>query len=576
MPEAHSILWFLASFLGLWGLTLIARGVAGERTGKGRQCPMCRKPLAPGSFACGVCGYEARGERAVRSRKRSWPMAGAGFGVEVLAVIAYLLGHGVYVWTHQNPDAVPGVTLWECAACGTAVFSAALIAWAVVGDRSRGRRRCPECWYDMTGSVGLRCPECGREAAHTRELYKARRRLRRLPIGLVGLLLAAGLWEYPRYKAGGVTGLVPTTALIAGCWSLSDQFIMHDRGAAEDWSLLRRLQESKLASWQLSWLASKVRVVLNDPPSPEAYTRAFSLRQGWYIPGSQWQDDDRRTPSRAAAAFARWLASDDASLRFRAAGAYGLVQWRGEYGVDPQELRTLAPGLRAALSDTRFGVALSAAHVLAGLPSEYEHLRGAVPAIVRTGGAVFSGLGAVVFKRMVDGGDGEAVRAVVDRALTSTNTVDRQFAIVVLEQVLPNDAASDAAIRARLNDPDDNVAVLAFSAVRHQPGDPAPPELIAALKARKNPATRQQMLAHLWSWTVSPSDMAGLLAADPDPSVQLSIISLIEQRATVGGDVIPALEALKAAAKSDDAEVAKSAGALLDGIAKRKNSQDAK
>jgi hypothetical protein len=48
---------------------------------------------------------------------------------------------------------------WTLAAAGMV-----LLAWALFWDRSRGRRRCPKCWYNMEGVPGLRCPECGREA----------------------------------------------------------------------------------------------------------------------------------------------------------------------------------------------------------------------------------------------------------------------------------------------------------------------------------------------------------------------------------------------------------------------------
>ena len=51
------------------------------------------------------------------------------------------------------------------------------ILFALFFDTSRGRRRCPRCWYDMRGTTGLRCPECGHEARTEQDLLRTRRRL---------------------------------------------------------------------------------------------------------------------------------------------------------------------------------------------------------------------------------------------------------------------------------------------------------------------------------------------------------------------------------------------------------------
>ena len=50
------------------------------------------------------------------------------------------------------------------------------VVYALFFDTSRGRRRCPRCWYDMRGVSGLRCPECGHEARAEQDLLRTRRR----------------------------------------------------------------------------------------------------------------------------------------------------------------------------------------------------------------------------------------------------------------------------------------------------------------------------------------------------------------------------------------------------------------
>lgn len=85
---------------------------------------------------------------------------------------------------------------------------------ALFRDRPRGRRRCPGCWYDMSGVPGLRCPECGREARGERRLLRTRRRWKQA--GLAALLgaIACGVAAVPRYQKGGWVGLVPSSVLV--------------------------------------------------------------------------------------------------------------------------------------------------------------------------------------------------------------------------------------------------------------------------------------------------------------------------------------------------------------------------
>ena len=72
------------------------------------------------------------------------------------------------------------------------VVGVLLVYFGVWGDRSKGRVRCPACWYDMRGTVPrLECPECGHAPGSESELHRDRRDWWRIVIGAV-LVLASG------------------------------------------------------------------------------------------------------------------------------------------------------------------------------------------------------------------------------------------------------------------------------------------------------------------------------------------------------------------------------------------------
>ena len=96
-----------------------------------------------------------------------------------------------------NLDWLFCVAGWTLGALG-----AALLLWALFRDRSRGRRRCPRCWYDMAGVPGLRCPECGAEQRSERRLFRTRRRWKSAAAAVLLALLGAGVGATPAILAG--------------------------------------------------------------------------------------------------------------------------------------------------------------------------------------------------------------------------------------------------------------------------------------------------------------------------------------------------------------------------------------
>lgn len=95
----------------------------------------------------------------------------------------------------------------------------ALIALVVLyrsmfADRSRGRRRCPKCWYDLGGISSLVCPECGKVARREAHTRRTRRRWLRASVGFITLLASACLAVWPTVRERGWASFLPNYVLV--------------------------------------------------------------------------------------------------------------------------------------------------------------------------------------------------------------------------------------------------------------------------------------------------------------------------------------------------------------------------
>lgn len=148
----------------------------------------------------------------------------------------------------------------------------AAVIYALLADRSRGRRRCPKCWYDMSASPGLVCSECGYEATHVKKFYKTRRRWKVAAIAtLVGVAGLAAPKAQEILQDG--WDAVPTLVLLVfyGYPSLpwyEDVYTVLDN----------RVRQGDL--WGFEW-AILHRINTNDPQFRGNF--AIALPQRWLV-----------------------------------------------------------------------------------------------------------------------------------------------------------------------------------------------------------------------------------------------------------------------------------------------------
>jgi len=223
LPHAHHVIWFSATFLLLWSVSLFLRGA---------RTPRKTPPLKSSSI--------------VR------------LGVILLPFSIALFALGQLVRRWSTPSGVNGEFesgIFEAAAIGVLLFGVTIACIGLFRDSARGRKRCPKCWYDMESLAATGrfvCPECGANTRNERRLSRTRRRW--LPVAAAALLVivASILPGVPNVKDAGAKALVPTTVMIAGMWWWPDGW----RGVGPA-TLCARLQEGKCWEWQRSWVARR-------------------------------------------------------------------------------------------------------------------------------------------------------------------------------------------------------------------------------------------------------------------------------------------------------------------------------
>lgn len=197
------------------------------------------------------------------------------------------------------------LALWNLlavAALGTLVW---LLTWAIFGDRDGPqRRRCPKCAHDMRGTAGLRCSECGREAAREASLHYRRRRWWLAAASLLAILSLTAVLRNAWSEASWTT-LIPDRVAI---WMLPRIDPGGPMSDAID-ELGARLVRGRLSPADTERLVE--RVTIGDERAPPGSV-AWEIKYGRML--SRWQGIGRKAYLDGASAAGSAADADGSAL----------------------------------------------------------------------------------------------------------------------------------------------------------------------------------------------------------------------------------------------------------------------
>ncbi len=357
LPAAHHLVWFIATCLSLWGISLVSRGIRSRRTR---------------AHAASI------GDAAASSSDRRRRLLGlvVGAACQPACLLLFFVGRAIQRYASgEDFDSPQGPTIFHAIAAGLFVFALVVVARGLFRDSSNGRKRCPKCWYDMAGTAAsgrFVCPECGHDALAPANLLRTRRH--RVSIVFGTLLVLAALWV-PRLAGvptGGAKALLPTTVLIAGIWYCPDDWI-DNQNYDDESTIVNRLDVEEAWGWQRWWAARRATAVIDRPTSLARYQRAVEIKS------AATDEDDSFTISGYRFA-AKRLSSPDAHTR---ADAFAIISdLTSPWGMNDESVaamnaavRQAAPSLAEALTVPEIDIVVFAALSLVDIPAHTEEVR---------------------------------------------------------------------------------------------------------------------------------------------------------------------------------------------------------
>ncbi len=270
------IILVLVGLFVFWGVSLAWRGLSRAKNIEGRRsCPACDEDMRGlTTLTCPTCSNIASTEADLQTRKPIRPAIIGGIASMSLGLIglfgsSYLLG-----WLFESDEFVLRIS--TLAAFAFVLIAIALMARGLYGDRARGRRRCPSCWYPIR-TAHLTCPECGHTVRDEAQFFRTRRSGKLIVAGVCALLFACVPTFFSNFKRGGPVGFAPTPLLIYGMRHMPDEWLSGGSPSAdEDLSLHERLLEDPFFPPLHNWYQQQTALqafdlYMTDPSRPKIY-----------------------------------------------------------------------------------------------------------------------------------------------------------------------------------------------------------------------------------------------------------------------------------------------------------------
>jgi hypothetical protein len=233
MSTELTLLWIIASIMSCWCFSVIVRTLSDWVATK-------RKRLAP-----------------QYNKKSKW-IALAVF-LLCAATAYFTASYAIELESEYWNDATGISTPIGIISASVCVFAGILTVWWFIGDRARGRIRCPRCWYDMSAAQNLICPECGNTAKSTAQFKNTRRPRWILAVSTM-LLITGGTGFVLNQRAAddGFLGIMPNWMMLMGWEQYPDHWVYDTGKDYQDSSLTERIQYESIPIQESRKLAEEL------------------------------------------------------------------------------------------------------------------------------------------------------------------------------------------------------------------------------------------------------------------------------------------------------------------------------